>query len=987
MWLFRVHDDHEDDDDDVISGMEPVGESASAAAVHGSVHHEQHFMPYERFPGNKRVKLCNGQKDSETRKCVDYSDPFAIPGILEGIRNSKYGSVTPIVEALVARKMQLWNTYLTSVHKTESEGPEAKIFGRATPNEKVDNVEVVSPKNDVPSDPAVILLDSDDEDAAWPPPPNLFQEIPPAPDLFQKMPPPPNPFQELVLRQAAELLKNESRNNYHTGRKASKVEEKTIDNEPKTVDNAPNTVDNAPKSVEHAPKTIDNALRSVENALKTVDNTPMAADNSPNDNGAYLGLEEELIEEGDDANVEDEHLVDIWNEMAFALELSKDVSAVPTSDEQLKEEDADCDHSFVLKDDIGYVCRVCGIVQKAIESMIEFQYVKTMRTRTYKYESKYNKESEQTGSYEWAKMSGHDIPVTEDICAHPRHMKQMKPHQVEGFNFLKRNLLDKDNPGGCILAHAPGSGKTFMIISFMQSFLAKCPEGRPLVVLPKPILSTWKKEFTRWQVEDIPLLDFYSVKADSRHQQLEVLRQWKERRSILFLGYKQFSTVVTDPSSSEVTEACQEILLKQPTILILDEGHTPRNENTDVLNSLAKVQTPLKVVLSGTLYQNHVKEVFNVLNLIRPKFLKLDTSRSIKKRILSRVLISGERKQLKSKGDGLFYDLVEDTLQQETDHKRKEIVIKDLRQMTSRVLHYYKGDFLDELPGLVDFTVLLNLTPKQKSELDKLKKTERAKFRISSVGCAVYLHPKLKQLSDVGGSGTVGDDRVDEILKKMDIKDGVKAKFFLNLLGLCEAAGEKLLVFSQYLLPMRFLERLCVYYKGWTTGKEIFVINGDVSADQRDWSMDRFNNSSDARVLFGSIKACGEGISLVGASRIIILDVHLNPSVSRQAIGRAFRPGQEKKVYTYRLVAADSPEEEDHKTCFKKELIAKRWFEWNEYATNHNFELEAVEIKDSGDVFLESPQLAEDIECLHRRLVTAIGQEFAHGEPLTSLKS
>lgn len=186
-------------------------ESASAAAVHGSVHHEQHFMPYERFPGNKRVKLCNGQKDSETNKCVDYSDPFAIPGVLEGIRNSKYGSVTPIVEALVARKMRLWNTYLTSVYKTESEGPEAKIFGGATPNEKVDNVEVVTPKNDVPSDPAVILLDSDDEDAAWPPPPYLFQEIPPPPDPFQEMPPPPNPFQELVLRQAAELLKTASR--------------------------------------------------------------------------------------------------------------------------------------------------------------------------------------------------------------------------------------------------------------------------------------------------------------------------------------------------------------------------------------------------------------------------------------------------------------------------------------------------------------------------------------------------------------------------------------------------------------------------------------------------------------------------------------------------------------------------------------------------------------------------------------------------------
>ncbi|KAL7259381.1 hypothetical protein ACSBR1_005306 [Camellia fascicularis] len=97
----------------------------------------------------------------------------------------------------------------------------------------------------------------------------------------------------------------------------------------------------------------------------------------------------------------------------------------------------------------------------------------------------------------------------------------MKPHQVEGFNFLLSNLV-AENLGGCIMAHTPGSRKTFMIISFMQSFMAKYSHARPLVVLPRGILATWKKEFLRWQVEDIPLYDFYSVKADNRAQQLEV---------------------------------------------------------------------------------------------------------------------------------------------------------------------------------------------------------------------------------------------------------------------------------------------------------------------------------------------------------------------------------------------------------------------------------------------------------------------------------
>ncbi|TKY68109.1 SNF2 domain-containing protein CLASSY 3 [Spatholobus suberectus] len=160
------------------------------------------------------------------------------------------------------------------------------------------------------------------------------------------------------------------------------------------------------------------------------------------------------------------------------------------------------------------------------------------------------------------------------------------------------------------------------------------------------------------------------------------------------------------------------------------------------------VQSLLKVVLSGTLYQNHVREMLNILNLVWPKFLKMETSRLIVRRIHSRVHIPGVRG---------FYDLVENTSQKDTDFKKKVAVIRDLHEMTS--------------------------------------------------------------------------------------------------------------------------------------------------------------------------KACGEGISLVGASRIIILDVHLNPLVTHRAIGRAFRLGQKKKVFVYRLASADSPEEEDDSTCFKKELISKMWFE------------------------------------------------------------
>ncbi|KAK8656226.1 hypothetical protein V6N13_098182 [Hibiscus sabdariffa] len=960
------------------------------------------------------------KKPKASPNVTDFSDPFAFTNMLATHNTGgEYGSVTKEIKALLSTNALLVSKILAlhpclsnvsvGVGKSRrKDASKSKVPSRQlahlSRNIFID-LEDHSAGNGITSTASpVVVLDSDGEENKNPRPLCAFEEIvlkkPSEVSLSKekmagetmtnrsslkenvsltsetdlkkdegdKNPRPLHPFQEIVLKKpSGALLSKEKTVGEFMSNRSCPEENVSLTGEIDIKKDA----DKKNTSPLHPSR--ETVLSKLSSKQKTVGESRSNRSNSKEnvsltsetdlkkDEGVYLGVEEDADTQSANG---DDGLGDIWQEMSMALEISKDGFEVLSS-EQMSEEDEDCDHSFVLKDDIGYVCRICGVIERGIETIIEIQYNKVKKsTRTYAVEgrnAKYRGSTETVG----IKLSEGDLTVT-GIAAHPRHMKQMKPHQLEGFNFLLSNLVT-ENPGGCILAHAPGSGKTFMIISFMQSFLAKYPHAKPLVVLPKGILATWKKEFQTWQVEDIQLLDFYSVKAENRSQQLEVLKQWVESKSILFLGYKQFATIICDGGNGKTSVSCQEILLKAPSILILDEGHTPRNENTDVLQSLAKIQTPRKVVLSGTLYQNHVKEVFNVLNLVRPKFLRSDSSKLIMRRVMSKVQIPGGRKQFKAGADAAFYDSVEHTLQKDENFERKVSVIHDLREMTSKVLHYYKGDFLDELPGLVDFTVVLGLSHRQMDEVQKLKRYQR-RFKISSVGSALYLHPKLGSFSDKSDMTDDNiDGKMDGLLDKLDIKEGAKAKFFLNMLNLCESAREKLLVFSQYLIPLKFLERLSVKMKGWTPGTEIFSITGESSNEQREFSMDRFNNSPDARVFFGSIKACGEGISLVGASRIIILDVHLNPSVTRQAIGRAFRPGQKKKVYSYRLIAGDTPEEEDHATCFKKELIAKMWFEWNKYSGDRVFDMETVDLNECNDLFLESPLLREDIRSLYKR--------------------
>jgi SNF2 family DNA or RNA helicase len=57
------------------------------------------------------------------------------------------------------------------------------------------------------------------------------------------------------------------------------------------------------------------------------------------------------------------------------------------------------------------------------------------------------------------------------------------------------------------------------------------------------------------------------------------------------------------------------------------------------------------------------------------------------------------------------------------------------------------------------------------------------------------------------------------------------------------------------------------------------------------------------------LKAGGQGLNLTAADYIYILDPWWNPAVEAQAVDRAHRIGQTRRVFAYRLIARDTVEE------------------------------------------------------------------------------
>ncbi|KAK4262513.1 hypothetical protein QN277_028065 [Acacia crassicarpa] len=509
----------------------------------------------------------------------------------------------------------------------------------------------------------------------------------------------------------------------------------------------------------------------------------------------------------------------------------------------------------------------------------------------------------------------------------PRAKKRMYNHQKEAFEFLWKNLaggivldqlekqLDFSGGGGCIISHAPGTGKTFLTIAFLKAFMRRYPSCRPMIIAPCNILDTWERELKKWQVGDsVPFhnlnkLELSGLETQSaisrfrprrrgRRPNREVIRRikacsWREGKSILGISYSLFDRLARKGDDELVKEALYEL----PGLVVFDEGHTARNDRSLLWEALSDIKTNRRISLSGTPFQNNFRELNNTIRLAKPNVPK-----GLKLELL-----------LKS------YDKVE-------SHGERTQVMAQIRDVIKPFVHVHKGTVLEEkLPGLEESVVSLEPSPSQMSIFKYIQKLREDQegcsnwFRFEHLMSVSSVHPSLfvDELTRVPKSERV---QLNAILATLDLSTeaGVKTKFVLDFIKQSELLKEKVLIFSQYIHPLEFLAEQINARFHWRKGEQMMIIHGKTVEVTRQASIDAFNDpSSKARVMLASTRACYEGINLVGASRVILLDTLWNPSAERQAVSRAYRLGQKKVVYTYCLITAGTWDEQ--KLCIQAE--------------------------------------------------------------------
>ncbi|MFF2956619.1 DEAD/DEAH box helicase [Kitasatospora sp. NPDC057965] len=113
------------------------------------------------------------------------------------------------------------------------------------------------------------------------------------------------------------------------------------------------------------------------------------------------------------------------------------------------------------------------------------------------------------------------------------------------------------------------------------------------------------------------------------------------------------------------------------------------------------------------------------------------------------------------------------------------------------------------------------------------------------------------------------------------------------------ANGRKVVVFSFF--------REVLATVGDALGGRVFgPIDGGVAAERRQDVVDQFAAVPGHAVLLAQIQAGGVGLNIQAASVVILCEPQVKPTMESQAVGRAHRMGQLRRVQVHRLLAADS---------------------------------------------------------------------------------
>lgn len=231
--------------------------------------------------------------------------------------------------------------------------------------------------------------------------------------------------------------------------------------------------------------------------------------------------------------------------------------------------------------------------------------------------------------------------------------------------------------------------------------------------------------------------------------------------------------------------------------------------------------------------------------------------------------------------------------------------------LESNMIRRLKKDVLD-LPPKIYYTEYVDITPYQ----SKLYRLVVSDLLCNKESILQSLNPMTKflRLRQVVGSPELVDDTLS--VNNGYEKHNSKYKRMIELLEEIHERGEKAIIFSNWVAPLRTL------YSLLSKKYHICVYTGTMKDEDREKHKHVFINNPKYTILLGTIGALGVMHTLTCANNIIFLDEPWTASEKQQAEDRCHRVSTTKPVNIYTLLAKSTIDERVHNILYKKEGIS-----------------------------------------------------------------
>jgi len=481
-------------------------------------------------------------------------------------------------------------------------------------------------------------------------------------------------------------------------------------------------------------------------------------------------------------------------------------------------------------------------------------------------------------------------------------------HQVDAAH---RALFEMN--GKALLADEVGLGKTIEVGMILKEMHYRGTDDAVLILTPAQLAQQWQAEM----LEKFGL-DFTCNYDDD------------------FAGFDAQDHVIASIDTAKSDRHRSTVLARDWDVLVLDEAHYVKNEDTDRYELLEKLSYDYAFFLTATPIQNDVTDLYNIISLLRPGLF-------------------GTREAFHH----YFVNKSQETLvnRNELQNRLREVMIRNRRDetdidftprnVTTRTFEPSPAE-QDLYQSVTDYVrtaygedqgqklVLMTLQKEVVSSPEALKQTVE------------------RQLDVEDGKIIPHADQLERILDRVEaVETPTKLESVQRITSEARERVDKgrVIVFTQFrATQQKLIETLAD--EGYTT----HPFHGGHTSDEKEEIVERFEEEGGVLV---STDAMNEGRNLQFCNVIVNYDLPWNPMKVEQRIGRIHRIGQDREVYVFNIALEDTIEEYVLERLYHKiDLFQQSVGELSEILTRleetgRNFEDEVFERLVSADSEVE----------------------------------